>query len=105
MALTPERKAQLYAELDKIIGLTALPRPKVVTQDGVTIRDADVQVSRADPNARGADRIVEVRRDDWVTVNFEEYGRQQADRAAERRYRRQLDPCRLGLYGPIDDDE
>ena len=105
MALTPERKAQLYAELDKIIGLAPLPRPKVVTQDGVTIRDVDVQVSGADPNAKGTDRIVEVRRDDWVTVNFDEYGRQQADRAAERRYRRQLDPCRLGLDGPVDNDE
>ena len=37
MALTPERKAALWAELDKIIGLTPLLRPKVVTQDGVTI--------------------------------------------------------------------
>jgi hypothetical protein len=48
---------------------------------------------------------VEVRRVDWVTVDMELYERQQAQRAAERAQRRAIDPCGLGLYGPVEQDE
>jgi hypothetical protein len=101
--ITPERKAEIFAELDAMFG-PPRPKPKVVTVDAVAVRDADVHVSRADRNAEGTDRVVEVRRSDWVTINMAAYERQCAERAAERRERRALDPCRLGLYGPTDDE-
>jgi hypothetical protein len=107
--MTPERKAQLLAELEEIVGPRPLPRPKVVTRDGATIRDADVHVSAADPNARGADRVVAVRRrPNWfVTINMPEAERQWAERRAEREaaIQRFEASCRLPLYGsPFDDD-
>jgi hypothetical protein len=104
MTVSAERKAQIRA----ILYPKSKPppaKPKIVTSDGTTISDAVVRVAPEDPNARGNDRIVEVRRSDWVTINLVEYERQCADRAEEKRFRRQLDPYRLGLYGPIDDDE
>jgi hypothetical protein len=84
-----------------------MPKPKVVTRDDLgTIRDADVHVSRTDPNAAdGHHRTIEVRRPDYVTINVAEWERQQRDKLEERRWRRSLDPCRLGIYGPTDDDE
>ena len=105
MTLSPEQKKKLWAKLDKIVGPKPLPKPKVVTQDGFVIRDAEVHVSQADPNAKPEDEIVFVRRDDFVTVNMVEYERQQAEREGDRRLRRHLDPFRIGLYGPIDEDE
>ena len=105
MALTPARKAEIKAELEEILGPAPRPKPKVVTRDDVTVRDADVHVSRADVNAGGADRVVAVRRPEYVTINMEAYERQRAERAAERRRRRELDPYRLGLWGPIEDDD
>jgi hypothetical protein len=105
--MTPERKAEIEARLDAVLGISKPKpaKPKVVTSDGRSIRDAVVTVAPEDPNARGGDRRVEVRRDDFVTINFELYELQQAEKAREREYRRQLDPCRLGLYGPVDDDD
>ena len=55
MAVTPERKAELIAQLEEIIGPTQMPRPKVVTKDADVVRDADPHVSRADPNYPGSD--------------------------------------------------
>lgn len=103
MALTTEQKTMIL----ELFGDTVLPRPKVVTRDDLgTVRDADVHVSRTDPNtASGQDKVVEVRRPDYVTINIPEWERQQADKREERRWRRNLDPYRLGLYGPTDDDE
>jgi hypothetical protein len=65
--MTPERKAQIMRELEPILGPPPVPKPKVVTRDGVgTIRDADVHISRADPNAiDGQERKVEVRRPEY----------------------------------------
>jgi hypothetical protein len=40
-----------------------------------------------------------------VTIRIDLWAQQQAERRAERRLRRQLDPYRLGHWGPIDEDE
>src|SRR5262249_9544166 len=65
MALTPEEEAELWVELENEFGRPAIPRPKVVVRDDRVKRDADVHVSRADPNAKcmavHGDRLVEVR--------------------------------------------
>jgi len=104
--VTPERKAEIEATLEEILGPKPLPKLRVIArQNEGTIRDADVHLSRADLNAHGEAVIVSVRRPDWVTVNMVEYDRHQAEQAAKRRHRRLLDPFKLGLYGPIDDDE
>jgi hypothetical protein len=99
-------KAALRAELSDIFGKRPPAKPKVVAADAVVVRDADVHVSQADPNAvEGEDRVVAVRRADWVTVDIEAWERQQAERAAERAQRRAIDPCGLGLYGPVEQDD
>ena len=104
--MTPERKAEIEARIESILGPKPLPKPMVVAREDVgTVRDADVHVSRADVNAtRGRDEIVSVRRADYVTVNVAGYERQQAERAAERAHRRQIDPFRMGLYGSNDEE-
>lgn len=103
--MTPET-VKLLAELEEIVGLKPMPKPKVVARNDLgEIRDADVHVSRADPNASGKAEVVNVRRPEYVTVNMWQYECQQAEKAWDRIYRRQLDPYRLGLYGSIDDDE
>jgi hypothetical protein len=108
MAVTPERTAEIVALLEKALGLTPKPKPKfkvVVNEEGV-VRDADVQVSPADPNYRGSDDgVVRVRRSDFVTVRIDLWEEQQAAKREERRHRRIIDPCRLGLYGPVDDED
>jgi hypothetical protein len=80
--LTEERKRELDAKLAAIFKPKPTPpKPKVVVSDGVPIRDADVIVSGADPNARrGETEVVSVRRVDRfdrVTINHGE---------ADRRY-------------------
>jgi hypothetical protein len=106
--MTPERKAQLEAELDAILGPPPLPKPKVVVSDGVVVRDADVQVSPADRrnSQHGRVEIVRVRRADCVTINMAEAERQwwliDQDQAEKRQRSRQLDPHKLGLWGPIE---
>jgi len=100
--MTPERKAEIRALLNP----TPPPKPKVVTSGGDVIRDAVVRVAPEDPNAKGRDdRIVEVKRADFVTVNIPLWERQQAERARERQRWRELDPCRLGHWGSSDEDE
>ena len=106
MAVTPERKAELIAALEELIGPKRMERPKVVIRDADVVRDADPHVSRADPNyARSDGGVVRVRRNDFVRINMELYEAQQEAKREDRRIRRMLDPCRLGLYGPIDEDE
>src|SRR6516162_9705414 len=108
MVVSPERTAELVALLEKALGLTPRPRakPRAVVDDGEVVRDADVRVSPADPNYRESDEgVVRVRRSDFVTINIAVWEEQQAAKREERRLRRALDPCRLGLYGPIDDDD
>jgi len=86
------------------LGPPPMPKPKVVVRDDLgTVRDADVHVSRADPNADGTDKVVPVRRPDWVTINFAEYERQREVDEAWKAYMRSLDPFRMGLY-EMDED-
>jgi hypothetical protein len=108
MTLTPERKAELWAELwEDLLGPMPMPKPKVVTRDDLgTIRDADVHVSRADPNATGDQhRTIAVRRPDYVTINIAEWEWQQEEKRQERLERHRLDPVKYGHWGPTDDDE
>jgi hypothetical protein len=108
--MTEERKltdAEVDAILDKIWGpKPPKPKPKAVTDDGEVIRDAIVRVGPADPNYNRSDEgVVRVRRKDWVTVRVELWEEQQRQKREDRRMRREIDPCRLGLYGPIDDED
>jgi len=107
MVVTPERKAELIAELEEIIGPSPMPKPKVVTSEVGIVRDADVKVSSADHNYPKSDGegIVRVRRSDFVTVNMQAYEEQRRWRREERRRRRELDPYRTGIWGPTDEDE
>lgn len=108
MAVSPERTAELVALLEKALGLTPRPRPKpkVVVNEEEVVRDADVRVGPADPNYRESDEgVVKVRRNEFVRINMEVWEAQQRQKREDRRLRRALDPCRLGLYGPIDDDD
>jgi hypothetical protein len=106
MAVTPERKAELIAALEELIGPRPMPRPKVVTRDNDVVRDADSHVSRVDPNYASSEQgAVRVRRSDFVTIRMDLWEEQKRQRREERLRRRALDPCRLGLYGPIDDED
>ena len=67
--------------------------------------EAKQEVRTTPPDVSDKDQAVPVRRADWVTVNIAEYERQLADEARYRAYIRSLDPDRLGLYGPVDDDD
>ena len=70
--LTPEKRAELRARIDAVVGPKPKPpKPKVVICDGVPIRDADVVVSPKDPNAHhAAAGVVSVRRFDRVTLDL-----------------------------------
>ena len=106
MAVTPERKAELIAALEELIGPKRMERPKVVTRDSEVVRDADPHVSRADPNyGRSGSGVVRVRRTDFVTINMELWEEQQREKREDRLRRRVLDPYRLGHWGPVDEDE
>jgi hypothetical protein len=41
----------------------------------------------------------------YVIINLPVYERQLEDEREARRRWRELDPCRLGLYGPLDEEE
>jgi hypothetical protein len=99
--------AEVDAILDRIWGPPPpKPKPKAVTSEGEVVRDATVKVGPADPNYSQSDGgVVTVRRKDWVKINMEAYEEQMREKQEDRRIRRQLDPCRLGLYGPIDEDD
>jgi hypothetical protein len=116
--LTDEQKAEIDAKLDAIFNKPIRPKPKVVTSDGDVVRDANVVVSPADPNAKhGADGVVSVRapepqwlRHDTVRINMQLAERQwedrQRDEARDRQGRQQLrqsDP--MGVWGNSTGDE
>jgi hypothetical protein len=105
MSVTPERKAEIEAMLDEFFGPVPLPKPKAVVVEDKVVRDADVHISRADANAAGVDEVLEVRRADYVTINMAAYERQVEEKCEARRRRRELDPFRLGLYGPPDEED
>ena len=48
--------------------------------------------------------FVRPKRSDQVTIRMDLYEQQMAERREERRRRRELDPYRLGIWGPIDDE-
>ncbi len=103
--MTPERKAKIEATLAAILGPKPNPRPKVVASDGAVISEAAVVVSPADPNAGSADEagVVNVRRNDVVTICDDLALTQRAEADAAKRAARAADPYRLGLYGHVDD--
>ena len=116
--VSEERKAQLLAMLEDELGIGPDGKPKsakkpeeksaaaaVVVSDAKVVRDALVRVSPDDPNYRGSEGgVVKVRKGE-VIVRIDLWERQQALAREERQRRRELDPFRLSLYGPIDDDE
>jgi hypothetical protein len=57
MAVSPERVAEIVALLEQALGLPPKlkPKPKVVTSEAKVVRDADVLVSKSDPNYPGSD--------------------------------------------------
>jgi hypothetical protein len=88
-----------------------MPRPKVVTDGDRVVRDARVEVSRADPNADGdgEPREVQVQREDphWlagrtVRVRTDLMEAQLAFEARQRAEDRALDEWGLGLYSTDD---
>ncbi|MHC2662561.1 hypothetical protein ACMA5K_01415 [Bradyrhizobium diazoefficiens] len=123
--MTPERKAEVEALLDDILGPEPKPqppKPKVVVDAGAVVRDADVVVSPRDVNAerRGGDTGVVVRRPTQmveaplppirpgeVRIDLGAAQRQweinRADRLADRAHRRQIDPFDYGHWGPRDE--
>jgi hypothetical protein len=109
MSVKPEYTTdELVAMMEKVLGLDPKPKPKpkAVVDDGEVVRDAIVRVSPADPNYRESEGgVVKVRRSDFVRINMEVWEQQQAEKREARRHRRMIDPCRLGLYGPVDDDD
>jgi hypothetical protein len=120
MTITPEKFAEISARMEaRKARLKPKPKPKVVVSDTrnaagrpEVIRDADVVVSRADPNARHAtDGVVEVRRPPLdprrVTINDAAADAAYWDRvnaqAADRQRRRDADPFGMGHWGSHDD--
>jgi hypothetical protein len=100
-------EAEVKEILDRIWGPPPpKPKPKVVTSDGEVIRDAITRVAPSDPNYRESDEgVVKVRRNDFVTVRIDLWEEQQRQKAEEKRHRREIDPYRLGLYGPVEDED
>jgi hypothetical protein len=101
MSITPERQAEIDAMMEEICGPMPMPKPKAVVVEDKVVRDADVKVSEKDKNYRGSG-VVQVRRPEWVTVNMAAYEEQQRWKAEEKRRRKEFDPCRQGLWGPVD---
>ena len=73
-------------------------KARLVSDQGQIVGTAAVHLSPSDPNWRGSNSQYVLIREDLAEA-------QRVEREAYRRYLRELDPCRLGLYGPIDDDE
>ena len=89
MGVDPKKTAELVALMEKALGLTPKPKPKVVTSEGEVVRDADVRPSPADPNHPNSDEgFVRVRRSDFVTINMELYEAQQQQKREDRIKRR-----------------
>jgi hypothetical protein len=111
--MTPERKTELRAEIETFLGPLPAPKPAaapmpkvgIVASEGRVIRNADVVVSCADPNAQRGETMIHVRRADRVTVNMTEVERQYwlrvQDRDAGVSRRRQLDPFGCGPLGTL----
>jgi hypothetical protein len=73
------------------------PKAKLVSDQGQIVGTAAVHLSPSDPNWRGSGSQYVIIREDLAEA-------QRADREAYPRYLREIDPFRLGHWGPIDDD-
>lgn len=106
--MSPEAKAKLFAELDAEFGIERTPpeprpaeppKPKVVVNEGRVVAPAAVRVSPADPNFRG--------NGGFVRIDMEAAERQraqaEADRGAEARRRKEIDPFGYGHWGAWED--
>ncbi|WP_166145395.1 hypothetical protein [Methylosinus sp. RM1] len=93
--LTPERRAELTA---KYCRKPAAP-VKVVVDEGRVVAPAAVRVSPADPNFRGNGGFVRI---DMETAERQR-ARAEADRRAEARRRREIDPFNFGHWGALED--
>jgi hypothetical protein len=97
---------EIMAILTEIWGPPPKKKPKAVTNEGEVVRDADVRVSPSDPNyGKSDDGVVRVRRSDFVTVRMDLYEEQQREKRLDRLRRREMDPARTGIWGPIDDED
>jgi hypothetical protein len=100
-------RAEVKAIIEEIWGPPPpKPKPKVVVDEAEVIRNADVRVSPDDPNYRKSDEgMVRVRRSDFVTINMEVWEEQMKQKRIDRLRRKALDPARLGIWGPVDEDD
>ena len=100
-------RAEVKAIIEEIWGPPSpKPKPKVVVEEAEVIRDADVRVSPDDPTTvRSDEGMVRVRRSDFVTINMEAWEEQQRQKRIDRLRRKALDPARLGIWGPVDEDD
>src|ERR1700722_6522026 len=126
MSLTPDRKALLKSRVAPLPGPPPIPKPKVVVRDDAGVRDAEVSVSRADPNSNGKAAVVEGKAEppkflktelkqgngkgpggvEYVTINMAAYETQREvdawARAADRAHRQACDPFNYGHWGPFE---
>ena len=113
MTISPEREIELEAMAKEIIrDLNGVASSQITTRQRLSLRKIKSSVtlmcpvSKADKNfPTSDDGMVRVRRPDYVTINIPLWEAQQEEKRRYKRYLRELDPCNLGLYGPIDDDE
>lgn len=100
--VSEERRAELLALLEEELGLVPprkKPAVKVVVEEAEVVRDADVRVSRSDPNYPGSDEgVVRVRRNDFVTIRMDLWEEQQRMKREDRLRRREIDPFRMGHW-------
>jgi hypothetical protein len=102
-------------------------KPRLVAAEGEIVGEAQVRVAPSDPNVRqnvwfeermaeaarkramiGPSPVVTVKPGGAVRVDMEAYERQrelaEQMKREDRRRRRELDPCNLGIYGSWDDE-
>jgi len=101
MGMTPEAKAKLFAEFDAEFGGEPEPRPKpkpakLCAANGRIVRDVDVTVSPEDFNFRGHGPRGQVRID--YAAYEQQRLRAEADREAEAKRRREIDPFNYGHW-------
>jgi len=99
--MTPEERAELRAEVQKLFGPYQKPKPKVVVSDGRVVRDADVVVSPRDPNAwHDKATSIQVRRPDpeWLGDAEKQLIAQHRQRSANARLRQEADPFGYGHW-------
>jgi hypothetical protein len=100
-------RAEVKAIIEEIWGPPPKPKPKVVTTEAGVVRNANVRVSPSDPNYAASDNgVVKVRRSsDFVTIRMDLYEEQMRLKREDRLRRKALDPARLGIWGPTDEDD